>query len=1752
MTLLPMVASAYDVFIDGIYYRLNNNKTAEVRPIGTHSYSGDIVIPSEITYNGVKLYSGTYSVTSVGANAFESCTNLTSIVLPNSVTTIGSSAFQNCSGLTSITIPDSITSIGYSTFYECSSLTSVTIPNGVTSIGGSAFYGCTGLASITIGNGVTSIGKEAFYGCIGLISLTIPNGVTSIGSSAFNGCSSLKSLTIPNGVTSIEDGTFNGCTGLTSVTLGSGLTSVGSEAFYGCSGLTSLTIPDSVTTIGSSAFKNCSSLTTLTIPNNVTTIGKGTFAGCTGLTSITLGSGLTSVGSEVFYGCSGLTSLTIPNSVTTIGSRAFYGCSGIVSLTIPDSVTSVGYGTFYGCTGLTSVTIGKSVTTIEDSNSMEYVPAFKDCTGLTSVTLHCPQIGAWFRGLSSIKEVTIGDEVKSIGGHAFYECSGLTSLKIPNSVTTIGESAFFGCIGLSSVTIGSGVAKIGYYAFYLCAHLKKVIIPDITSWCGIAFADQYTNPLYYAHRLYSDEDTEITNLVIPESVAAVSENVFYGCNGFKSIVASCKEISLDNFRDCKFLESVNVNNSKVHVGKNIFLQHGSLESIIFTNCDISIGEQAFGSCRKLNNVELRGGNVEIGNGAFAYCNSLKDFAVEGNIKTIEQNTFYNCSSLTSLAIPNSVTNIGDGAFSGCNGLTSITIPDSVTSIGSSAFYGCSSLIAITIPDSVTCIGESAFSGCSSLSSITIPESVTCIGSSAFKNSGITSIHLPSTITSIGKNAFNCEKLVRVESDIAIPPASERFFSDFTYNEGYLVVPKDAKFEYETTNGWKQFASMYELDSVKNTDFTVTVEQEGTLNDIVEALETSVVENLTIKGRLNGKDIAYLVSQKGKVAHLCSLDLKDVTLVGDNTMYQSDFYGVSEAGASTETTCYYLSDGNYKREEWVSNGLGGYKTTIHYYNNHLAGAFHDMNLRKIVMPASITQIGERTFQDNKLLEEVWFPESVTSIGGGHPGRNTYAGAFYNCSSLTTIPSLAHVENIEEAAFAYCANIPGEIDLSSAKTIKENAFYCCSGISSVKFSSKLESVDAGAFAGCSALSDVNYDENADVIYSRLSFSSTPWNEKLPTENGIVYMGKVAMAVEKGTEPRELTFREGTVSIAHDFFDMNTYEKIRTVNLPNSVKRIGNSAFYPYEGYSSDYGSNIEYINFPEGLIEIGSHAFAFNKRIQKLALPNSVKHVGYYTFARMEKLQSVENYNVSYSEPYTFYDCDMLESVKFGSNVENISEKMFSYCKKLTKVEFDERNNSLPLTIEEGAFSSCENLAEILLPEGVDSIGKEAFRDCYSLTSIKIPSTLKSIERSTFDNCEKLQKVIIEDIAAWCNNTINENLRFEKHLYMNDEEIKDLVIPNTATSIADYAFWNCIGLTSVATGDGITSIGKRAFADCTSLTSATIGSGVTSIGDGAFYSCSSLTSIDIPNNVTSLGNHAFSWCKSLTSVTIPNSVTSIGSSAFYYCTALASVTIGNGVTYIGNEAFYECDSLASIIIGTGVKSIGERTFYYCRDLKDVYCYAENPPSTYSDTFMSSYIINATLHVPSASIDTYKSSYPWKYFGSIVKIAMPEHTLTYMVDGEVYKSYSIEEGETITPEPSPIREGYSFSGWSDIPETMPDHDVTVTGTFSINSYMLTYMIDDKVYKETVYEYGAAITPEPKPEGDYATFEWKDLPQTMPAHDVVVYASYTSGIAEILMNTQRSIRIYSTDGEKLDKPQKGLNIVIFDDGTIKKIVVK
>ena len=286
------------------------------------------------------------------------------------------------------------------------------------------------------------------------------------------------------------------------------------------------------------------------------------------------------------------------------------------------------------------------------------------------------------------------------------------------------------------------------------------------------------------------------------------------------------------------------------------------------------------------------------------------------------------------------------------------------------------------------------------------------------------------------------------------------------------------------------------------------------------------------------------------------------------------------------------------------------------------------------------------------------------------------------------------------------------------------------------------------------------------------------------------------------------------------------------------------------------------------------------------------------------------------------------------------------------------------IESKAFMKQSTLTYIAFSNSVTSIGDEAFRECSGLTSVTIPNSVESIGEGAFYNCYDLTSVQISDITAWCNidfgSSISNPLYYAHHLYMNGKEVKDLVIPKSVKSIGDYAFSGCSGLTSVTIPNSVTSIGNSAFEYCSGLTSVTIGNSVTSIGSSAFDGCSGLTSVAIPNSVTSIGRSAFSDCSGLTSVTIGNSVTSIGSYAFSDCSGLTSVTIGNSVTSIGRYAFYSCSKLL-----------------------DVYCYAEEVPTSAGFSSFGTYIKNSTLHVPASSIESYKADYRWREFGKIVAL-------------------------------------------------------------------------------------------------------------------------------------------------------------------------
>ena len=394
-----------DTFQDaqGITYSIvkDDEDDRQVEVTGETRFSlavNEVKIPENVYNNG-----SSYRVTSIGKWAFNGCSSLTSIEIPDSVTSIGDWTFTYCSSLTNIKVPEKVTSIGEGAFWGCSSFTSIKIPDSVTSIGEAAFTYCSSLTSIEIPNGVTSIGDRAFSDCNSLTSIEIPDSVISIGEWAFKDCRSLTSIEMPDSIISIGERAFNGCSSLTSIEIPNGVARIDDYTFFDCNNLTSIGIPDSVKSIGDYAFDGCYNLTDIEIPDSVTSIGEYVFANCNSLKGIKIPYGVISIGQLAFDGCYNLTDIEIPDSVTSIGEYAFASCYGLTSIEIPDGVTSISHFTFLGC--------------------------------------------------SSLTKIEIPDGVTSIGSNAFLWCSSLTSIKIPDSVTSIGEGAFDGCEKLSILQI---------------------------------------------------------------------------------------------------------------------------------------------------------------------------------------------------------------------------------------------------------------------------------------------------------------------------------------------------------------------------------------------------------------------------------------------------------------------------------------------------------------------------------------------------------------------------------------------------------------------------------------------------------------------------------------------------------------------------------------------------------------------------------------------------------------------------------------------------------------------------------------------------------------------------------------------------------------------------------------------------------------------------------------------------------------------------------------------------------------------------------------------------------------------------------------------------------------------------------------------------------------------------------------------------------------------------------------------------
>ena len=537
------------------------------------------------------------------------------------------------------------------------------------------------------------------------------------------------------------------------------------------------------------------------------------------------------------------------------------------------------------------------------------------------------------------------------------------------------------------------------------------------------------------------------------------------------------------------------------------------------------------------------------------------------------------------------------------------------------------------------------------------------------------------------------------------------------------------------------------------------------------------------------------------------------------------------------------------------------------------------------------------------------------------------------------------------------VPAKADGYPLCEVTTSAFNWNDTVESITFSEGIQILGSEAIVGCDNLKSVHLPSTVDFAGSKdpdfpcnnvWGPSQCPSVETITVAEGnpnVVVVDNVLYSKDMtilryfpAADPREVfEIPEGVISISARAFAFN--KNLKEVIMPDTVRMINSGAF---QGCS-----NLEKINISNSCRQIGHDVFS-GTAIESIHIPASVELLSLGSFGVGSKLKTI---TVDPENPYYYVE----DGALYATYVEGIhtnSCDSFHFAGKWL-VKYPVGADATSCTVPEGivgiecyAFSDGTNLEEIVLPDGVTSIGDYAFYGCSGLTNITIPDSVTSIYYGAFSGCSSLTSVVIPDSVTNIWNEVFSGCSSLTSVVIPDSvtsigsaafsdcsSLTSIAIPDSVTSIGSSAFSNCRALMSVTIGTGVTSINTYAFLDCSSLTSVVIPDSVTRIGDSAFYLCTALTSVVIPDSVTSIGEAAFSMCDALTSIVIPDSVIDMGDYVFRYCSALTSVTIGNGVASIGSAAFYDCSALTSIVIPDRVTSIGNHAFFGCSSLTSV---------------------------------------------------------------------------------------------------------------------------------------------------------------------------------------------------------------------------
>ena len=1259
-----------------------------------------------------------------------------------------------------------------------------------------------------------------------------------------------------------ENGVLTKYTGSDAVvTVPDGVTAIGKEAFYAKSAITEIHLPTGITSIGDSAFQNCTDLTELQLPTGITSIGANAFRSCTGLTEIVVPDSVETIGDKAFYDCSGLTSLRLSQGLKTLGANVFLSCDSLTEIEIPAGVESVGNYIASNTLRLRCAVGSSAAKALSKAQNDFWVEDFQlryafDSDGsAASLTLK--------KYAGDAASVTIPDGVTIVGDSAFERNTSLTAVVLPDSVVTIGANAFRSCTGLTAVTLSQNLNEIKTYAFGGCTGLTYIDIPaglqksqyimgtsDERVQLRCAIGSDAAKALSeggdsfcaddYQLRYSFDSDGQVTGLTVRK---------YLGSAAVVTLPEGTTEIGSEVFENHTEITEVVLPETLVTIGSSAFDGCTGLMRIVLPEALKTISFHAFMNCAALTEIVLPDGLTSLGSHAFYGCKKLTEMRVPDGILTLEVATFEYCADLTKVVLPSKLEKIANYAFHNCKALKEIQIPETVTEIGIGAFKYCAGLTELTLPDGLQTIGESAFEGCSGLARLVIPDGVQSVGSYAFYSANA------QLCCSMGSRA--AEALSRV---------------------GYDFYTETWKLRY-TFDSDKQVNGL-RAERYLGSDAAVTL-PEGT----------------TLIGGSAFKDCAFITS---------------VTL--PEKLLSIGNYAFSGCTGLTEIV---IPDSVTTIGSYAFSGCTG--------------------LTRVVLPAGLTAIPESCFNNCKRLPGIAIPETVTSIGSWAfcycseltaitlpQGLQTLgANVFLYCENL---PYVDVPDTLESAGYCIASDtthLRCSIGSSAAYALskKNNSFYNNGYGLCYTYADRDGSVTGLVlfkYVGTEAEVRVP-DGVTELLYFSFYNNSAVTSVILPET--VVKIGEKAFSECKNLT--SVTIPQGVVEIQSAAFSM--CPKLTVIDIPDGLQKAAWLAEDDVQ-FRCSFGSSAAFA------LSKGGNSFCTGDFQMRYLFDEDGNRNG----LRLNKYLGTDT-EITVPEEVTetgsaFKDCNTVTKVVLPAGLTKLESNIFSGCTGLKEIAIPEGVTS----IGNGAFRDCEALTELALPQGLKKIGSNAFIGCKSLTYIEIPDGVETVEHFIAESTIQLRCDLGSSAAVAVSRSndgfysddlylrytfdgdgVQNGLTLMKYVGTSSE----VIVPDGVTKLQYSTFSECRQLlTRVVLPNGLLSIPESLLNNCTNLKEVVIPESVTTIENHAFFGCASLEKINLPAGLTEISNSLLGGCTALSEITIPDGVTAIGDSAFQKCASLTEIVLPQGLKRIDGYVFLGCTGLSYIDIPDGVETAG----------------------------------------------------------------------------------------------------------------------------------------------------------------------------------------------------------------------------------------